>query len=506
MDTPGNLGQRPSILIVDDTHANLHFLSQVLAAENFVVRPVTDGFMALSSAKMSPPDLILLDVMMPKISGYELCQQFKEHERTRDIPIIFISVKSHHLDKVKAFSFGAVDYITKPFHAEEVLARVKIHLGLRQLQQHLQQKNAQLEQEVLERARAEDELSASNHELQQTLEVLQKTQSYLIESEKMTELGQLVASIAHELNTPLSAIHSASNSLITGLQPTLFEQLPEFLHSLSEQQRHEFHRLLDRASQEQRFIHTRKKRQLRKQLSHELDAHGIPDSLKVAELLVTIGIYGDLNEFWPLLQDSDRIRNLKMACTLSGLQKSSFTLKEAVTRALIIVQSLKTYSRYDRSGDLQKADLAQNVETALMLYQNQIKHGIEVQREYEELSPIRCYPDELIQVWTNLIHNALQSMKERGSLHISIKQQNNTAVLSFSDTGPGIPVEIRERIFEPFFTTKAAGEGSGLGLDIVKKIILKHHGTIDVESRPGHTTFRIVLPMQINNVGNTQAP
>lgn len=499
MDKPQILAAKPNILIVDDTHANLHFLYKVLASEDFVVRPIADGFMALASARTSPPDLILMDIMMPKISGYELCQELKMDGRTRDIPVIFISVKSHHLDKIKAFSSGAVDYITKPFHAEEVLARVRTHLHLRDLQQNLQQKNAQLEREVLERRHAEEELSISNRELQHTLETLQKTQSYLIESEKMTELGQLVASIAHELNTPLSAIHSSSNSIVAELQPALYEQLPEFLQSLSELQKQVFHRLLERASQDISFTNTKAKRQLRRQLSSELEARDIQDARKTAELLVNIGIYGELDEFRPLIEHPEHIRILKMACKLSGLQKNSLTLREAATKALTIIKSLKTYSRYDRSGELLETDLAQNIETALTLYQHQIKQGIDVQRDYETLPLVRCYPDELIQVWTNLIHNALQAMGERGSLRISLKQQADMAEVAFSDTGPGISSEIQEKIFEPFFTTKASGEGSGLGLDIVKKIILKHHGEILLESRPGETIFRILLPIQTGN-------
>ncbi|MCP4402672.1 MAG: response regulator [bacterium] len=499
MDSFQNFASKPTILIVAGTLANLHFLCQALTTENFTICPVTDGLMALASAKTSPPDLILLDTMMPNISSYELCQQLKEHEWTHDIPIVFISANTHQIDRNKAFSFGAVDYITEPFHAEEVLARVKTQLHLRQLQRNLQQKNAQLEQEILERKLAENELSAANHDLQQTLGTLQKTQNHLIESEKMTELGQLVASIAHELSTPLSAVHSASDALIATLQPTLFKQLPEFLQSLSEKQKQDFLNLLDRASQDMRFTPTKEKRQLRKQLSRELEAHEIPDPRKVAELLVNIGIYGHLDELWPLITHPEHIYILKMACTLSGLQKNSLTLKEAATKALKIAKSLKTYSRYDRSGTRLESDLAQNIETALILYQNQIKHGIDIQRNYEEIPPIRCYPDELIQVWTNLIHNALQAMKERGSLHISLKQQGNMAVVTISDTGPGIPPEIQEKIFEPFFTTKASGEGSGLGLDIVKKIILKHYGQIHLESRPGETTFRVFLPMQPND-------
>ncbi len=133
---------RCSILIVDDTPANLRLLSGILAQKDYMIRPVTDGALALSAARTDPPDLILLDIMMPTMSGYDVCKQLKADERTRDISVIFISAKQEILDKVTAFSLGAVDYITKPFQAEEVLARVETHLSLRNLRKSLEEKTS----------------------------------------------------------------------------------------------------------------------------------------------------------------------------------------------------------------------------------------------------------------------------------------------------------------------------------------------------------------------------
>ena len=118
-------------------------------------------------------------------------------------------------------------------------------------------------------------------------------------------------------------------------------------------------------------------------------------------------------------------------------------------------------------------------------------------RHYEPLEPVLCYPDELSQVWTNLLHNAMQAMEYKGTLTITVRKQDEQAIISITDTGPGIPDEIKEKIFDPFFTTKAAGEGSGLGLDIVRKIIEKHQGQISFESKPGKTTFHVVLPINV---------
>lgn len=142
------------------------------------------------------------------------------------------------------------------------------------------------------------------------------------------------------------------------------------------------------------------------------------------------------------------------------------------------------------------ANLIDGIETVLTLYDNQIKQGVEVIRNYRDLPPILCYPDELNQVWTNLIHNALHAMANRGTLTVEVTQEGQQAKISITDSGSGIPPEIQSKIFDPFFTTKPPGEGSGLGLDIVKKIIIKHSGQIAVESQPGRTTFSVLLPIK----------
>jgi signal transduction histidine kinase len=130
------------------------------------------------------------------------------------------------------------------------------------------------------------------------------------------------------------------------------------------------------------------------------------------------------------------------------------------------------------------------------IYQNQIKHGIELVREFEELPPVHCLPDELNQVWTNLVHNALQAMDHKGKLTLGLRRDGDNALVSVTDTGCGMTPEVRERIFDAFFTTKPAGEGTGLGLDIVRKIVEKHGGRILVDSAVGQgSTFTVSLPI-----------
>ncbi|BAZ31965.1 response regulator receiver modulated diguanylate cyclase [Cylindrospermum sp. NIES-4074] len=153
------------ILLVDDTPDNLRLLSKMLESQGFKVRKTVSGKMAIQAAKIEPPDLILLDINMPEINGYEVCRQLKSQEETAKIPIIFISALDQATDKVMAFEIGGVDYITKPFQESEVLARVKNQFIISRQQQQLIVQNQQLQQEILERQRAEEALVLANHQL-----------------------------------------------------------------------------------------------------------------------------------------------------------------------------------------------------------------------------------------------------------------------------------------------------------------------------------------------------
>ena len=203
-DSKGN------ILIVDDTPVNLRLLAQILSNEGYTVRPVIDGPQALTAARSTPPDLILLDIMMPGMSGYEVCERLKAEEHTREIPVIFVSALDVAQDKVRAFAVGGVDYITKPFQVPEVLARVKTHLAVRNLHRRLEDKlverealinklddlNAELQQEVAERERTQ-------HKLQVALsrsETLYRIARALIAYEDLpTMLKAVTDSIAHAM-------------------------------------------------------------------------------------------------------------------------------------------------------------------------------------------------------------------------------------------------------------------------------------------------------------------
>ena len=181
---------KSNILVIDDLPENLRLLVNILREKGYKVRANPNPELALEGIKNSIPDLILLDISMPKMNGYEFCKKLKADEETRDIPVIFISAMNEVLDKVKAFAVGGIDYITKPFQEEEVFARVKTHL-----------KNSLLQKRI----------ATQNKELTKMLQKLQNTQAQLIHTEKMSSLGKMVAGVAHEINNPVNFIYGNIN-------------------------------------------------------------------------------------------------------------------------------------------------------------------------------------------------------------------------------------------------------------------------------------------------------
>ena len=366
--------------------------------------------------------------------------------------------------------------------------------------------------DISERKRAEAELQAKNADLRETLTHLQAAQQELIQAEKMAALGKLIANIAHEINTPLGAIRASAGNILSALDAT-FQSLPEVIRQLSEEQSAAFIRLIQRACQPKQALTSKEERQRRRALTHLLEEAAVAQADTIADTLVDMGIDDEIEAFTPLFRHEKTLWLLGAAANVAAQRHSSENILFAVERMSKIVFALKSYAHVDASGRPTLARIQDGMEVVLTLYHNQLKHGIEVVKQYDAAPPISCYPDELQQVWTNLIHNAVHAMRGKGRLEITVKPtpcpseegKQSTPLLGgagggsgilveIADSGCGIPPEITDRIFEPFFTTKPAGEGSGMGLDICKKILDKHQGRIEFESQPGRTTFRVYLP------------
>ncbi|MCP4750713.1 MAG: response regulator [Proteobacteria bacterium] len=238
------------ILVVDDTPANLRLLTELLKTRGYSVRPVPNGRLALSGAQAIPPDLILLDVKMPEMDGYEVCRQLKSNESTAAIPVIFISALTDTTDKLKGFSAGGVDFITKPFQESEVLARVETHISLQKVQNEVEKKNVQLQEEITERKKIENELieyrnhleelvserttalTGTNEKLRQEIEKRKRVEINLKESHKrLQRLSAYQEAVREAERTRIAReIHDELGHVLTALKidvSWLQDQLPQ---------------------------------------------------------------------------------------------------------------------------------------------------------------------------------------------------------------------------------------------------------------------------------------
>lgn len=409
------------ILIVDDNSTNLSVLSQALKSAGYKIRAAMDGENALAQVEHKQPDLILLDVQMPGIDGFETCRRLQANPVTKSIPIIFMTALADTESKVKGLSLGAVDYITKPFEEEEVLARVKTHLRLKILTDTLEQK-------VAERTAA-----------------LEHAQVKLVQQEKLSVLGQLVAGVAHEINNPISFV--ASN----------IEPAKEYLADLTNLLR----------------------------LYQQYCPHPV---VEIEEAIDKMDLEFILDDFPKIIDSmqlgSSRIQNISVSLrnfTRSDTDNRILTdLHSGLESTLLILKH-----RLKDMGD---------------------RAEIQVIKRYGDLPPIECYPGQLNQVFMNILANGIDALeeaweKDQRVLEIAIETQvdkSNTATIRIADNGLGMSEDVKQRLFKPMFTTKAIGKGTGLGLSISQQIVEeKHGGRLSCRSTQGKgTEFLIEIPLQ----------
>lgn len=339
------------------------------------------------------------------------------------------------------------------------------------------------------------ELIQQKEDLQKTLENLKSMQSQLIHSEKLGALGHLIAGIAHEINTPIGAIQASVENISTSLDSSI-KNIFKLFTGLTKKELKIFLIIMGMIERDRIPLTSKEKRKAKKIVRTKLSEANIENYFSISELILYLNLDNKIDKIIPLLYTEDPEFILKSIKDIYSVRKNSDNIRLAVEKASKVVLALKKFSHKDQGGEKEKTNLIENIETVLTLHYNQLKQGIELVMDYDEVPFIFCYPDELIQVWSNLISNSMHAMDYKGELTISVKNMGDNVQIRIKDTGVGIPEEIQHRIFEPFFTTKKAGEGTGIGLDLVKKIIDKHNAKIELESTVGEgTTFIITLPL-----------
>jgi len=327
---------------------------------------------------------------------------------------------------------------------------------------------------------------------------LEDAQSQLIMSEKMASLGVMVAGIAHEINTPSGVINGSADNLETNMSYIVSHLGDLDLIAKDKNLRRKFELVLLKLLRDEKNlpIDSKEKFRLKKTLKEKFKAMELDDSLAgdLATFLIDRN-FNDKDDYMAKVVKESGKEIFELLKNMSGVYRNLKNIKFAIKNIVRIVKALKYYSHLDQAS-FADADLTEGIENTLIILNSHMKHGVDIERKYSDVPRVPCNLDELNQVWTNLITNAVQAMKGKGKLIVRTFQENEFACVEIEDNGPGIPLDIREKIWDPFFTTKDQGEGSGLGLGIVKGIIEKHKGKISVSSIPGRTIFKIQIPLK----------
>jgi len=315
--------------------------------------------------------------------------------------------------------------------------------------------------------------------------------------DRLAGLGKLSAGLAHELNNPASAARRAAGQL-----RDVLKRIKDASHELGRReltptQKSEIEKL------ETSFIQTDAPpadaltiSDLEEQIDSLLRSHGQNDLWQLAADLARKNVRPEVLEslFAALEADSARAALVRIAASVEVANLLN-EIESSTSRISDLVKAIKEYTYMDQAP-VQNVDIVKSLETTLTILNHKLKRGVVVQRDYQSIPfLVNSFGSELNQVWTNIIDNAIDAMGGKGEIRIRTYRDDTCVVVEIGDNGPGISPEVKSHIFEPFFTTKGVGEGTGLGLDTVQRIIKKHRGSIQVNSKPGDTRFQVWLPL-----------
>lgn len=518
------------ILIVDDSPSSLEVLSEILAGEGYDVRPADSGELALAAVAVSPPEVIFLDMWMPGMDGAEVCRQLKARAESRDIPVIFLSASRDFEDLLEGLTAGAVDFVTKPFRREELLARLKTHLELSRLRKDL-------EQRVKERT---TELQAANDRLESELETRKQIEEQLTESEHRFRAIADTAPASIWITSREGALswmsrwglefcgrtveQIASGDVMTIVHPEDLRHTTEAI-ATAVKERGPFrieHRVL-RSDGEYRWtvasgvprlvngkfggyigisldITELKRNQERALASQKLESLGV----------LTAGIAHHFNNLLStILAHSDLV--LDETSNESAIHENVSTIARVALRASEVVHLLLAYAGHGDPGTPEAIGLSSLIQEMVPLLQVSVFRKTSLRLNVsKDLPPIWANAAQVRQVVLNLVMNASEALEARpgivtvSALKVHVDEESTESktldlsegdyvLLEVADSGAGMPDEIRARIFDPFFTTKLLGRG--MGLASVQGIVRGAGGTISVASSPDQgSSFRIWFP------------
>lgn len=510
--SPEDVRQNDNILIVDDNPRNLAVLQDILDQSGYTVRPAITGRLALLSALSRVPDLVLLDIRLPDMDGYEVCRELKKDPRTADVPVIFISALDDPLDKIKAFSEGGVDYITKPFHAEEVVVRVRTHLSLRNAQLELQEARRNLEERVQRRTEERTLLARAVEQAAESIIITDSRQRILYVNpffEKITGYGrEEVVGLTPELLR--SGHHDDSfykhirRTLVRGRgwQGRMTSRCKD--GSLVEEDA-TISPVFDDSGEITHYIAV--KRDVTRTLQMERQ-------LQQARKMEAIGTLagGIAHDFNNILGAIIGCAEVAMA-ELPADSRAHSDLERVLSsgqRARRLVQQILTFSRQSEN-DRRPLRLQPIIKETVKFLRASLPATVEIKTTFlEEDWLVLADPVQIQQILLNLSSNGAHAIGSSGGvLEIRLESRSlsqaeaesiggisggDYLLLSVRDSGHGMNGVVLDRIFDPFFTTKGVGEGTGLGLSVVHGIVTDLEGRMVVESSPGEgTVFFIYL-------------